>query len=153
MGETIPMNISRVLLATLLCVSIALCGKAQSVNSSDADTILRLETNLNSAWLRHDTATIESLVAADYQSWSFKGIRRTKADLLQAVKRNNEIDTKVDDPVVRVYGDAAVYTARITDTGKHPNGDLYTAKTCLTSMLIRRQNVWQIVATHETMLQ
>lgn len=120
--------------------------------SVDEKEILRLENALNAAWLKHDTVTISAIVADDFQSWSFKGARRNKADLLRAVERSEESDTKVEDPVVRVYGDTAIYTARIIDTGKRANGEAFTAKTCITSVLIRRNNKWQIVAAHETML-
>ena len=32
----------------------------------------------------------------------------------------------VEDPAVRLFGDAAVYTARITDTGKRANGEPFS---------------------------
>ena len=58
----------------------------------------------------------------------------------------------MDAPVVRVYGDAAVYTARITDSGKRPNGESFTTKTCITELYVRRDARWQLVASHESLL-
>jgi ketosteroid isomerase-like protein len=119
---------------------------------ADEKEILGLENAINEAWLKHDSATISSIVADDFQSWSFKGARRGKADLLRAVEKSEEGNTKIDDPLVRIYGDAAVYTARITDTGKRSDGQVFSTKTCITAVYIRRDGRWQMVATHETLL-
>ena len=111
-----------------------------------------MEDVISKAWLKHDTVTIGSIVADDFQSWSFKGARRGKADLLRTVEKNSESNTKVDDAVVRVYGDAAVYTARITDSGTRANGESFTTKTCVTEIYMRRSGRWQLVASHESLL-
>ena len=128
---------------------------SNSVRSIEADQkeILRLEDQLTKAWLKNDTATISSMVADDFQYWSFKGVRRNKADLLRAVARSAEGDTKMEDPMVRVYGDAAIYTARVIDSGKHANGEPFTSTTCITVVYIRRGGKWQMVADHETLLE
>ena len=113
---------------------------------------MRLEDTITKAWLKHDTVTISSIVSDDFQSWSLKGARRGKADLLRAVEKTEESDTRVDDPLVRVYGDAAVYTARITDSGKRPNGETFTTKTCVTDIYVRHSGRWQLVASQESLL-
>ncbi len=147
------MNISRVLIGIVFTGVATLRGTALCADdSSDANEIVALENTINAAWLKHDTATISPLIADDFQSWSFKGARRSKTDLLRSVERSKEIATTVEDPVVRMYGDAAVYTARIIDGGQNADGASATSKTCLTSVLIRRGGKWQVVATHESLL-
>ncbi|MDQ3917108.1 MAG: nuclear transport factor 2 family protein [Acidobacteriota bacterium] len=121
-------------------------------DSADEKEILRLEDVLVRAWLKNDTKTISSIVADDFQYWSFKGLRRGKSNLLRNVARSEEGETKVEDPEVRVYGDAAVFTARITDSGKHANGEAFTTKTCITTVFVRRDGRWQMVADHETLI-
>jgi uncharacterized protein (TIGR02246 family) len=138
------------LLGVLLLAACLASARADS--AGDEKEIFRLEDVITKAWLKHDTATIGSIVADDFQSWSFKGVRRSKADLLRTVEKNTESNTKVDDAVVRVYGDAAVYTARITDSGTRPNGETFTTKTCITEMYVRRDGRWQLVASHESLL-
>jgi len=59
----------------------------------------------------------------------------------------------VEDPMVRVFGDAAVYTARIIDTGKHANGASFSVASCVTNVFVRRNGKWQIVAEHESLAQ
>jgi uncharacterized protein (TIGR02246 family) len=122
--------------------------------AADGDTqeILRLEETIKNAWLQHDTATIAAIVADDFESWSFRGQRRGKADLLRAVEKSDESDTTVEAAAVRVYGDAAIYTARLTDTGKHSDGQAYRARSCLTAVFVRRAGKWQLVSEHQTLI-
>ncbi|WP_162601697.1 nuclear transport factor 2 family protein [Occallatibacter savannae] len=127
-----------------------------AANSSGADTladkkeILRLEEVQAKAWLKHDWATISMMVADDFQYWSFKGIRRNKDDLKRTLEQSGEGDTKIEDPEVRVYGNAAIFTARILDTEKLPNGQTHAEKTCVTDVFIRRAGKWRLVASQET---
>jgi uncharacterized protein (TIGR02246 family) len=125
----------------------------QSRAGDDEDEILHLEKVLAAAWLKHDTATIAPIIADDLQYWSFKGVRRGKPDLLRAVEKSEEDDTKIEDPSVRVFGDAAVYTARITDTGRHANGESFSATTLVTAVFVRRDGKWRMVADHESLIQ
>jgi ketosteroid isomerase-like protein len=141
----------RTFLLSILLLAASL-PSARADNAADEKEIFRLEDVIAKAWLNHDTATVGSIVADDFQSWSFKGARRSKADLLRTVEKNTENNTKVDDAVVRVYGDAAVYTARITDSGTRANGQSFTAKTCVTEIYVRRSGRWQLVASHESLL-
>src|ERR1700756_5333990 len=129
----------------LLIAFVVICLAPTRADSTDDEKeILHLEGTIAKAWLKHDTVTISPIVADDFQSWSFKGARRGKAELLRAVEKRGESKTKVDNPVVRVYGDAAVYTARITDSGKGPNGETFITKTCVTDIYIRRSGRWQL---------
>jgi len=121
--------------------------------SADEKEILRLTEVINAAWLKHDVTTISPLIADDMQAWSFKGTRRGKAELLRAVEKSEESDTKVEDPVVRLFGDAAVYTARITDTGKRASGEPFAVTSVATITWVRRAGKWQIVAEHESIVQ
>lgn len=120
--------------------------------TGDEQEILRLEDTIKRAWLRHDTITIASIVADDFQSWSFRGQRRGKADLLRAVEKSDESDTAVQDPAVRIYGDTAIYTARLIDTGKHSDGQVYRTRSCLTAVFVRRAGKWELVSEHQTVI-
>lgn len=118
----------------------------------DKEEILRLEKVQAKAWSKHDWPAISSMVADDFQYWSFKGIRRNKDDLKRALQQSRETNTKIWDPNVRVYGDAAVFTARILDTEDLPNGQTHTEKTCVTDVFIRRAGKWRPVASQETLV-
>lgn len=120
--------------------------------SDDEKEILRLENVLTEAWLKRDLATIGHIVADEYQSWSFKGTRRGKADLLRTVEKSQESDTHSEDAVVRIYGDTAVYTARIIDTISNTGGQSAPSRTCVTQVFVRRAGKWQLVASQDTLL-
>ena len=107
---------------------------------------------MTEAWLKHDLATISPIVADEYQSWSFKGMRRGKVDLLRTVEKSQESDTHVEDAMVRIYGDTAVYTARITDTISGTGGRSAPSRTCVTQVFVRRAGKWQLVASQDTLL-
>lgn len=59
----------------------------------------------------------------------------------------------MEDPMVRVFGDAAVYTARITDTGKRANGEAFPVTSVVTNARVRHAGKGQIVAEHESIAQ
>ncbi|MFN2622038.1 MAG: DUF4440 domain-containing protein [Chthoniobacterales bacterium] len=133
-------------------ILLAFVLRTTAATSDDEREILRIEDVIKNAWLRHDTATIASVVADEFESWSFHGQRRRKADLLRAVEKSDESDTTVDDPFVHVYGDTAIYTARLTDTGKHADGQTYRTRSCLTAVFIRRAGKWQLVSEHQSII-
>jgi ketosteroid isomerase-like protein len=145
----------RRLLITILVLSSTSFTTVHSNQSNDAsrgreeNTILQIEDVIVKAWLKHDTATIGPLIADDFQSWSFKGERRGKSDLLRSVANTEETDTTVEDGQVKVYGDAALYTGRITDRGIHRDGKPYTVTTCVTDFFVRRNGKWLMVASAE----
>jgi uncharacterized protein (TIGR02246 family) len=133
-----------------------------SLRASDAmaaaQEVLRLHAAIIDAWQKNDTAVLNQIIADDFAYWSFKGERRNKADLLKLVARaqasgDTDTHTEVDDPVVRVYGDCAILTCRIIDTGKHADGRAFKGKTADTHVFVRRDGKWVLVAEHETLLQ
>ena len=81
----------------LFASAVALFADTQqpgTVASDDEKEILRLEKVINDARLKHDVATISQIVADDFESWSFKGQRRGRADLLKHVANNKETKPK-----------------------------------------------------------
>ena len=124
-----------------------------TVASDDEKEILRLEKVINDAWLKHDAATISQIVADDFESWSFKGQRRGRADLLKYVANNKETKTEVADEKVRVFGDTAIYTALITDSFIDNKGITASETTAVTIVYVRRGGQWKMVQDHESLLQ
>ena len=136
--------------ALFLCLAVAV--SAYGGVPDDEKEILRLEATIKDAWLKRDTATIASIVGDDFQSWSFRGERRSKADMLRTVAKSDETDTVVEDSAVHIYGDTGIYTARLTDTGKHPDGRAFSTRSCLTAIFIRRDGRWQMVAEQQAII-
>ena len=146
MSNAIACTLLSIMRAIVSCLILLLATvECRSDVAADAKEILRLENAIKDAFLKHDKATIGSIIADDFQSWSSKGERRGKADVLRAVEKSEDDDTKIEDPDVRVYGDAAVFTARIIETGKHADGLAFSTKSFITVFWIRRGGKWQVV--------
>ena len=122
-------------------------------DTEDEKEVLRLQKVIRDAWLKHDVAAVGAIVADDFESWSLKGKRHGKADLLKSVEKNREEATRVDDEKVRVFGDTAIYTAQITDTARDENGESFEAATAVTTVFLRRDGKWQMVQNHDSLLQ
>jgi uncharacterized protein (TIGR02246 family) len=121
--------------------------------AADEKEILRLEDAVETAWLKHDLVTIGAIFADDFQGWSFRGKRIDKAFVLRAAEKSDESDTKVEEPAVRIFDNTAIYTARLIDTGKHSNGEPFSATSCIAHVFVRRNGKWQIVSEHQTIVQ
>ncbi|HYX29918.1 MAG TPA: nuclear transport factor 2 family protein [Pyrinomonadaceae bacterium] len=125
--------------------------KKEASRTPDETAILQIEETIVKAWLKHDISTIGPLIADDFHYWSPKGERRGKVELLRSATNTEEFDTKVEDAQVKVYGDAAVYTGRITDRGTH-DGKPYSVTTCVTDFFVLRDGKWQMVASAEQLV-
>ena len=113
------------------------------------EELIRLEKASNDAWLRRDVEAYASLLADDYLETGPDGDMATKAQELALVGSTTTTLTSVtaDDFRVRVYGDAAVVTFRLTfrDQAK---GKERTGQERFTDTWIKRDGRWQCVAVH-----
>jgi uncharacterized protein (TIGR02246 family) len=120
--------------------------------AQDEKEIVRIEKVIVDAWLKHDVAAVSAVVADDFESWSFKGTRRGKPELLKGVEKNKEEATRIDDERVRVLGDTAVYTARVTDTARDNDGAPFKATTVVTALFVRREGKWLLIQNHDSLI-
>lgn len=114
-----PQREQRLVLLILLVATLP----AFAGTDADRNEVIRVDEELRQAFLQHDAAALNRLLADDWKV------------------------------VVRVFGDAALYTARIIDTGKHANGESFSVASCVIKVFVRRNGKWQIVAEHESLVQ
>lgn len=145
MPSKLPAVVLIGLAASVLGLAMA---RASRYAAADEAAVREVESRLVAAWGRGDAAAVGAMLADDFQHWSFSGARRGKAELMKTVAGSGAGETVTEDAVVRVYGDAAVYTARLLD--RSAEGD--SARTCVTDVFIRRAGRWVMVASHETLL-
>ena len=136
----------------LLLLAAALATSGCRTGGRAEDEILRLESSIERASATHNAGLIDSLVVEGFQYWSYTGERRGKSDLLRTIAQADEATTQITDPVVHVYGDTAIYTARVTDTSKGADGTTHATATCVTDVFARRGGRWQWVASHESLV-
>ena len=100
---------------------------------------------------KNDTAALERIWADDFTFTNSSGEVQTKAQRLAEIK-SGELkfeSISIDDVQVRVYGDTAVVTGRGTVKGQRRGQDL-TGQSRSTSVSVKKQGRWQVVATQIT---
>ncbi|MFL6301396.1 MAG: nuclear transport factor 2 family protein [Terriglobales bacterium] len=122
-------------------------------SSEDAKEILRLERLLQDSWLKHDVAAVGAIVADDFESWSLKGKRHVKADLLKSVEKNREEATRGGRrKSARLRRYCHLYRA----DHRHSQGRErrnFEATTVVTALFLRRNGKWQMVQNHDSLIQ
>ena len=111
--------------------------------------LIKLENESNQAWVKRDVEAYARLLADDYIETDPNGIMATKAEELELVRSTETTVTSAiaDDFWVRVYGDAAVVTFRLT-VKNLINGKETTGQERFTDTWIKRDDRWQCVAVH-----
>ena len=106
----------------------AICLVAGSLTTA-ADTkveqeLMQLERDWSAAVLKHDTATIDRILADDYVGIDGRGIITTKAQEIEEAKAPNAaaspppflvLDETISDMKVRAYGNVAVVNGRVIE--------------------------------------
>jgi ketosteroid isomerase-like protein len=111
--------------------------------------LITLEKRWNDSWVKRDPAFLDRILADDYIETDPDGDMATKAEELALVRSTETTITAVmaDDFMVRVYGDAAVVTFRLTFK-KPVDGKEMTGQERFTDTWIKRDGRWQCVAVH-----
>ena len=104
------------------------------------------------ALLRRDVATLERIWADDYTFINAGGKLLSKADRLANLRSGATALGAIKsggEPVVRVYGDAAVAISRVTIAGRYSGRE---TSGVFRSMHVwaKRQGRWQLVANQQT---
>jgi hypothetical protein len=113
--------------------------------------LIKLEQERAQAVVRGDTAFLDQNTADDYTLTTFRGTLMTKAQLLANFK-SGEIKLQsqdLDDLQVRVYGDTAVLTGRVTQKGQFLGQDS-SGQYRFTRVYVKRNGRWQAAAFQST---
>jgi ketosteroid isomerase-like protein len=141
-----------VLLLAACFPGMPLTGHAAPIPLVHRDDRLRREIeNLESQWrsalMQNDVATINRLLADDYLGINPNGTLETKADAL-ALRRSGTVKISSIEPEnikVRVYGDTAVVTSRVTVAGHDGERDI-SGTYHYTRVYSRRSGEWKVVS-------
>ena len=118
-------------------------------DSSVEKELIKLEDGCNDAYVKVDVAFLDRILADDYTDTDQNGIVSTKTQDIADLKSGDFKLTSCvcDDYKVRVYGNAAVVTARLTMKAQYKGQDVSGAYR-LTDTWVKRSGRWQCVATH-----
>lgn len=103
------------------------------------------------AMLSNDAGRIGSFMADDWVLVSERGVA-TKGYFLSFVESGALTHTSfemVGEPRIRIYGETAVVTARVTNTAIF-NGETYEADEFSTDVMVKRDGRWLGVLSHIT---
>jgi uncharacterized protein (TIGR02246 family) len=109
--------------------------------------LIKLENESNDAWVKHDAEAYARLLADDYIGTGPDGDMSTKAQDLAELMENTTTSAIADDFRVRVYGDAAVVTFRLTYKNQS-KGKESTGQERFTDTWVKHGGRWQCVAVH-----
>jgi ketosteroid isomerase-like protein len=116
-------------------------------------TIETLEENLRQAMLASDVSALDELIADDLVWTMHTGLVVNKQYDLEAHRSGLFRFTKVDtsDRQIHPYGDCVVVTLKAEFAGTY-NDQSFSQMYRVTRIWLQRQNRWQIVAGHVSVL-
>ncbi|MFG3503879.1 nuclear transport factor 2 family protein [Streptomyces sp. NPDC047821] len=115
------------------------------------DELADVVANWAAAIVANDAARIGAYMADDWVIVSASGV--ATRDHFLALVASGELTHSAMEPVgeprVRIDGDTALFTGRITNTAHH-RGERYDADEWTTDVFLRRDGNWRCVLTHVT---
>lgn len=121
------------------------------LSRSDDLELIAVDEEWSRAIVSNDAERIGSFMADDWVMVSGSGMA-TKEEFLAFV-RSGELThsamERVNDGRIRVYGDTAVLTARVTNTA-HYGGQRFDADEWTSDLFVRRDGRWVCVLSHIT---
>jgi ketosteroid isomerase-like protein len=142
-----------VALVTIAAVSVAAaqCGPGKRMHSNPTvEAIKRLEVERNKALVAADVAAIDRLYSADYTS-AVSSTFRTKAEVIADLKSGTlKVEANSNDETnVRVYGNTAVVTGKMTSKVHDRAGDT-SGQSYFTRVWVNQMGHWRLVANHQS---
>ena len=121
----------------------------------DETELIELQQTLAKAWLSHDRAMVERIIAPEWTSTYPDGHMTDRATVLAQVFETGVHrihGLEIDDIEARVFGDAAVVTGRTHGVGEF-DGTPYDVVIRFTDTFVRRAGRWHAVASHASLVQ
>ncbi|HEX6715597.1 MAG TPA: nuclear transport factor 2 family protein [Pyrinomonadaceae bacterium] len=121
--------------------------------STVEDEVRQIESEWGDAFERKDMAALDKLMDDEYILTDPLGSVRSKAESLEAIKKNEVLfeSTKSDNVNVRINGDTAVVTGRSTFRGRYKGWSM-AGQYQYTDVLVKRRGSWKAVGSHITAL-
>ncbi len=141
----------RILTITLLTLALTVLAFSQTPNKAEQE-VNKVLDEWTEVSLRSDAAAMERLLADDFVITYINGYTNTKAEFIETFKSGaRKILSLKGERKIRVYGDSAFVIGDMTDVSKMGGRDsqLYYR---WTSMLVKRQDRWQVVSYHCTLI-
>jgi ketosteroid isomerase-like protein len=127
---------------------------AKNVKDDKSEVIRTIEV-LAEAGINRDIATIDRLYSEDYFHTNADGSVMTKQQVIAFYKTasGGTIESsKHDEYRVQIHDKMAVASTRVTIKGKSQQGEPFTRTYRVTYALYKLRGVWQVTASHASMI-
>ena len=136
-------------LGAILLFCLPAFASAAPPADSSAQAVLKLEHTWVRAISEHDSAFVERLLADNFIDMSWQGRLRSKADMLENLKRPKPATQVLSDLKVRVFGETAIVTGLNTMTGRD---NAWQARLRFTDVFVGHADQWHAVSSQETLI-
>ena len=121
--------------------------------SEEEDRLRKIDREWNEAYPRCDTSALDRIIADDWVCIDGAGLLITKSQLLERVASGPyPFDShEFDETNLRIFGDAAVVTGRLSASGHDKDGPFHLQQR-FTRVYVRREDSWQAIATQVTVV-
>jgi len=121
--------------------------------SQDEQHLRQIDREWNEAYPNRDIEALDRIIADDWKCIDGKGRVIYKQQLLARISANPNpfASHEFDEFDLRIFGDAAIVTGRLTGEGRNDEGD-FTLEQRFTRVYVRRESVWKAVATQVTVV-
>ena len=139
----------RMIAVGLIAVCFASTGRSQEAAKKE---LTDLEYKMNEATVKKDRDFLERAYADDYYCVHSNGSAMDKATELAKTMAASSAwtDFALDDVAIRIYGDVAILTARLTLKGAAEGFKAGARR--FTDIFVRREGQWQLVGCHSTLV-
>ncbi len=123
-------------------------GKQKFRNAKIEQELKKVEEAWADAYVRHDPAPLERILADEFITVGSNGQSHDKAQDIEGLKSDSatyEYSTPYDLDI-RVYGDTAVVIGRTKERGHYDSGKQFTNEYRWTDIFVKRQGRWQCIA-------
>lgn len=145
--------ITLVVITTVTSLAIGQAVDEQVTNRSSAEQeLVELDRNFIDAYIRNDTAFMETILSDEVTIINTEGKVLSKDEALKvrfgpSPGVTYDVSNPVDEVSVRLYGDTAVVTGRTTLKATH-KGKTYTILGRYTRVYVKLRGHWRVVAFH-----
>jgi len=121
---------------------------------NEADRIMDLDGEWNEAYSRLDGAALDRIIANDWVCIDGAGLVITKSELLTRVASSASFldPYKFDEIALRVFGEAAIVTGRLSGQMRDSDGT-HDVNQRYMRVYVKRNERWQAVATQVTKIK
>lgn len=151
--------VRRVIVVAALALTLFISASTQKAGQQGGKVeqqLMQLERDWSAAYLKHDTAAVDRIIADDYVGIDGRGHMTNKAQEIEEARAPSPgpprppftvLDETVTDMNVRLYGNTAVVTGRTVEKIKsgEKEGEIQYRRT---TVWVKRQGRWQCVSFH-----